>query len=63
MSEPELVTTPVAARRLGISARTLQRYVKDGLLEPDLTLPGGTYRWDMDNLRRQLKALRQTERD
>lgn len=57
MSEPDLVPTPEAARRLGISARTLQRYVNAGLVTPDLTLPSGRYRWDVDRLRNQINAL------
>ncbi len=51
------MTTPVAARRLGISARTVQRYVKAGLITPDLTLPSGRYRWDVARLRDQFNAL------
>jgi DNA-binding transcriptional MerR regulator len=63
VQEPELVTTPEAARRLGISARTLQRYVTAGWITPDLTLPSGRYRWDVAQLREQINALGQRERD
>jgi len=53
-----LVTTGEAAKALGVSTRTLQRYVKRGLITPDLTLPGsGEYRWDVANLRDQMNAL------
>ncbi len=55
--DPQLVTTPEAARALGISARTIQRYVKAGLITPDLRLPSGRYRWDVDRLRAQINAL------
>jgi hypothetical protein len=34
-----LVTTGEAARALGVSARTLQRYAHDGLVTPDVILP------------------------
>jgi len=52
------VTTGEAAKALGVSTRTLQRYVKRGLITPDLTLPGsGEYRWDVANLRDQMNAL------
>jgi DNA-binding transcriptional MerR regulator len=57
MPKPTLVTTPEAARQLGISARTLQRYVVAGLITPDLRLPSGRYRWDVDRLRDQINAL------
>jgi DNA-binding transcriptional MerR regulator len=54
---PPLVGTAAAAKSLGITARTLQRYVVDGLIEPELTLPSGQYRWDPVKLRAQIKAL------
>jgi DNA-binding transcriptional MerR regulator len=55
--KPTLVTTPEAARQLGISARTIQRYVQAGLITPDLRLPSGRYRWDVDRLREQINSL------
>jgi DNA-binding transcriptional MerR regulator len=59
-----LVTTTEAAKRLGIAARTLQRYVAAGLITPDLTLPSGRYRWDVDKLRDQINAIpRRTEQE
>ena len=59
--EPErLVTTGEAARALGISARTLQRYVQDGLVTPDVILPRPQrpqYRWNVARLREQVKSI------
>jgi DNA-binding transcriptional MerR regulator len=55
--KPSLVTTPEAARQLGISARTLQRYVQAGYITPDLRLPSGRYRWDVGRLRDQINSL------
>jgi DNA-binding transcriptional MerR regulator len=57
VTRPTLVTTPEAARQLGISARTIQRYVQAGLITPDLRLPSGRYRWDVDRLREQINSL------
>jgi len=57
MAGDGLVTTTDAAKRLGVAARTLQRYVKAGLITPDLTLPSGRYRWDVDRLREQINAI------
>lgn len=54
MPPSELVSTPEAARALGVSARTLQRYVKDGQVRPEITLPSGQYRWNVAKLRRQI---------
>jgi hypothetical protein len=55
---------PVVAatgRRPTSSIRTLARYARQGLLTPALTLPTGHHRWDLDDIRAQLRALR--ERD
>ena len=54
MPPSELVSTPEAAKSLGISARTLQRYVTQGLVTPEITLPSGQYRWNVPKLRRQI---------
>jgi DNA-binding transcriptional MerR regulator len=53
-----LVTTKQAADELGVSARSLSRWAKDGTLEPDLTTPGGHYRWDVERLRAELRDKR-----
>ena len=49
----DLVTTAQAARELGISRRTLARYVEQGLVTPELTLPSGHHRWQLRDLRRE----------
>ena len=54
MPPSELVSTPEAARALGVSPRTLQRYVKNGQVTPEITLPSGQYRWNVAKLRRQI---------
>ena len=48
---------------LGVSRRTLARYAERGQLVPTLVLPSGHYRWELDDIRRQLKALRETAPD
>ena len=63
MSERErLATTGQAARELGISARTLAHYAQTGQLEPALVMPSGHYRWDVEDIRRQLRELRRRRR-
>ena len=54
MPPSDLVSTPEAAKVLGVSPRTLQRYVKAGLILPEITLPSGQYRWNVAKLRRQI---------
>jgi predicted site-specific integrase-resolvase len=61
--EEPLLTTAQAARVLGISRRTLSRYALDGQLVPTLVLPSGHYRWEIADIRRQLRALRERTED
>ncbi|GAA5132336.1 helix-turn-helix domain-containing protein [Pseudonocardia adelaidensis] len=60
MDRPEkLLTTAQAAEHLGISRGTLARYARDGLLKPTLKLPTGHLRWSLEDLRRQMRELRE----
>jgi predicted site-specific integrase-resolvase len=59
----DLVTTTQAAQSLGVSARSLARWAREGRLRPALITPGGDqrsgrYLWDIDDLRDQLLKLR-----
>jgi DNA-binding transcriptional MerR regulator len=56
VQEP-LVSTGEAARLLGLNPRTLARYVERGWIKPDLTLPTGQYRWNVEKLRDQINAI------
>lgn len=58
-----LVSTGEAARELGVSRTTLTRYVARGWLRPAHELPSGHLRWDLNDLRRQLRELRQRPDD
>ncbi len=42
---------------LGLSPRTIQRYVTRGWITPHLRLPSGRYRWDVDRLRAEIHTL------
>lgn len=53
----DYVTTTQAARELGVGVRSLQRWVKAGLLEPDFRTPGGHARWDVARLRDELLRI------
>ncbi len=61
MPPSDLVPTPEAAKALGVSPRTLQRYVRAGLVTPEITLPSGQYRWNVAKLRRQIGAATEDE--
>jgi excisionase family DNA binding protein len=59
----DLLTTTQAAEALGVSARSLARWAREGRLRPALVTPGGDqrsgrYLWDLDDLREQLLKLR-----
>ncbi len=53
----DLITTAQAARLIGVSRRTLQRYVERGWLVPTRTLPSGYFRWSRDCLIKQFREL------
>lgn len=48
------VSTPEAARELGIAVSTLQDWAKKGRITPAWRTPGGHYQWSVSDLRRQL---------
>jgi predicted site-specific integrase-resolvase len=52
-----LLNTSEAARAIGIHPRTLTKYVTQGKVRPTLRLPSGQMRWDIDELKAQLRAL------
>lgn len=54
MDQSHLVRSGVAARALGVKIVTLNRWVDTGKVKPAWTTPGGQYRWDLDDLKRQV---------
>jgi predicted site-specific integrase-resolvase len=61
MARPQMLTTKEAADAIGISPRTLQRYVKDKKVRPSLRLPSGQMRWDVEDLKHQLREKDEDE--
>jgi excisionase family DNA binding protein len=55
---PKYVTTAEAAKLVGLSRRTLQRYHREGVIQPEYVTAGGHARWDPDKIIEQLRALR-----
>lgn len=41
-----------------VSQPTINRYVRARLITPTETTPGGHHRWDLEDFRRQMEALR-----
>lgn len=58
MPAPKLVSTGVAAAAIGVAHNTLHQWWQKGIVTPVLTTPGGHARWDLDELREQLRKLR-----
>jgi len=54
-----LVPTGDAARAIGISGQTLARWAREGLVTPSLVTAGGHLRWSLEDLRRQLRVMRE----
>ena len=52
---PRLVSTDKAAEAIGVDRTTLFRWAKQGYVTPAYTSPGRHMRWDVDDLRRQLR--------
>jgi 8-oxo-dGTP pyrophosphatase MutT (NUDIX family) len=55
MEERKLVNTSQAAKALDVHPSTIWRWQKAGEITPAWTTPGGQARWDLDDLRRQLR--------
>ncbi len=51
----DFVSTIAAARKIGVSSRTLARWARDNYVTPAIITRGGQYRWDVDDLLRQLR--------
>ena len=63
MADEELLTTSQLARALGLSLSSIKRYISAGQIKPDLTTPGGHYRWNVESVRRQLRELQHRRQD
>ena len=55
-------TTGQLAEELEVHVRTVQRWHREGAIQPAWVTPGGHPRWDVDDVRRQL-ADAQRERE
>jgi excisionase family DNA binding protein len=55
VTDVQYVTTAEAARRIGVGVSTLQRWAAQGVVTPAWRTPGGQARWDVDDLKAQLR--------
>jgi excisionase family DNA binding protein len=54
-----LITTGEAARELGVSRETLNAWVRDGKVAPHSRTVGGHMRWNLEQLRRQIREAQE----
>jgi 8-oxo-dGTP diphosphatase len=54
-----LITTGEAARELGVSRETLNAWVRDGKVTPHSRTVGKHMRWDLEQLRRQIRDVQE----
>ena len=59
---PKLATTEEVACSVNVTTRTLHRWINAGIVTPTDRTVGGHYRWDLDDLRRQIREY-QRRRD
>ncbi|MDN5918669.1 MAG: MerR family DNA-binding transcriptional regulator [Pseudonocardia sp.] len=59
--EPALIRTAEAARALGVSSATLRRWARAGKVKPAERTLGGQDRWNLTELREQIRTLTDSE--
>lgn len=52
----KLVSTKEVADEIGVARQTVSRWVRDGVITPARRTAGGQSRFDLDDVKRQLKA-------
>ncbi|GAA4861338.1 helix-turn-helix domain-containing protein [Saccharopolyspora cebuensis] len=52
---PKLLTSSQLADELGVSRRSIARYVAAGILVPELYTPGGQSRFRLEDAKQQLR--------
>jgi excisionase family DNA binding protein len=55
--EEELVSSTELAKALSVSHRTIQRWIAAGTIEAEFRTVGGQYRFSIDKVRDQLRAI------
>lgn len=54
----ELVSTGIAAKAVGVAHNTLHRWWQAGVVTPRMVTVGGHARWNVEDLREQIRNLR-----
>jgi DNA-binding transcriptional MerR regulator len=59
--EPDLITSSQLVKKLGLSRRTISLYAQRGLITPAVRTPGGQYRWVLEDVKAEMRAMWQRE--
>jgi excisionase family DNA binding protein len=59
LESPERLSTGEAAKELGVSGKTVLRWINEGVLPARLTRPGGQYRIDRADVERFMAEQQQ----
>ena len=57
---PDLITTRELARALRVSESAVRAWVREGKVKPELTTPGGQHRFVLEDVREQLRKMRES---
>lgn len=60
---PKLLTSSQLADELGVSRRSVARYVRAGILVPELYTPGGQARFRLGDAKEQLREHSRRQRE
>ncbi|MGW5791003.1 excisionase family DNA-binding protein [Saccharopolyspora sp. NPDC003752] len=58
-----LITSSEVARKLGVSRQTVARWVREGVITPAFVTAGGQGRFDLEQVKHQLREHGQRQRD
>lgn len=59
----KLMTSAEVARELGVARSTVSRWVRDGWITPAVVTAGGQGRFDLDEVREQLRQRARDQRE
>jgi DNA-binding transcriptional MerR regulator len=58
-----LLTSGQVGRELGLAPGTISRYARQGIITPALITAGGQYRFDIEQVREELRKLAEKRRE
>ncbi|MGW1681654.1 helix-turn-helix domain-containing protein [Saccharopolyspora sp. NPDC002376] len=62
-SSARLITSSEVARELGVARQTVNRWVREGVITPTIVTAGRQGRFDIEEVKRQLREHGQRQRE